>query len=446
MASTRPKVVIVGGGFAGLNAAKKLAHSPVDVTLLDRKNHHLFQPLLYQVATAGLSPAEIAVPIRRVLEKKQNVQVLLGEVTSFDLPNHRVLLDHVSMDFDYLIVATGATHSYFGHDDWAQNAPGLKTIENALEIRRRILLAFEIAERQAYCSGTHPQLNFVVIGGGPTGVELAGTLSEITRHALAEDFRLVDPRRTRILLVEAGPRLLAAYPEDLSRSAAEQLQKLGVEVRTGTPVTEVAPDQVRIGEHEIVPAAVILWGAGVRASSLGRKLGAPVDKAGRVIVNNDCSLPDYPNVFVVGDLASMKMDNGKPVPGVAPAAIQQGKYVAEMIANDLKGRPRKPFHYLDKGSLATIGRAAAVADFGKIHLSGFIAWLGWLFIHIFFLIGFRNRLIVLFDWAYSYFTMERSARLITGSTELPSAMAQNQALAAASQETSEDKDVPRSVA
>jgi NADH dehydrogenase len=440
--TTRPKVVIVGGGFAGLNAAKKLAHSPVDVTLVDRKNHHLFQPLLYQVATAGLSPAEIAVPIRQVLEKKPNVEVLLGEVKDFNLADHKVLLDHGSLEFDYLIVATGATHSYFGHDEWAQNAPGLKTIENALEIRRRILLAFEIAERQAYSSGTHPQLNFVVIGGGPTGVELAGTLAEITRHALAEDFRHVDPRRTRILLVEAGHRLLAAYPEDLSASAAEQLQKLGVEVRTGTPVTEVAPDHVRIGDHEIVNAAVILWGAGVRASSLGRKLGAPLDKAGRVIVNNDCSLPDQPNVFVVGDLAAMKMENGKPVPGVAPAAIQQGKYVAEIIAHDLKGRPRRPFHYLDKGSLATIGRAAAVADFGKIHLSGFIAWLGWLFIHIFFLIGFRNRVIVLIDWAWSYFTMERSARLITGSTELPSATAQNQALAAAS----EDKGVPRSVA
>lgn len=443
--TTRPKVVIVGGGFAGLNAAKKLAKSPVDVTLVDRKNHHLFQPLLYQVATAGLSPAEIAVPIRQVFENKENVQVLLGEVTSVDLTNRKVQLDHVSLDFDYLIVATGATHSYFGHDEWAENAPGLKTIENALEIRRRILLAFEIAERQAYSSGTHPQLNFVVIGGGPTGVELAGTLAEITRHALAEDFRRVDPRRTRILLIEASPRVLAAYPEDLSHSAAEQLQKLGVEVRNGTPVTEVGPDHVRIGDHEIVRAAVMLWGAGVRASTLGRKLGAPVDKAGRVIVNNDCSLPDHPNVFVVGDLASMKMANGRPVPGVAPAAIQQGKYVAETIANDLKGRARKPFHYLDKGSLATIGRAAAVADFGKLHLSGFIAWLSWLFIHIFFLIGFRNRLIVMFDWAYSYFTMERYARLITGSTELPSAMAQNEAFAAASDKV-KDNGVPRSVA
>jgi NADH dehydrogenase len=433
--------VIVGGGFAGIHAAKKLGHAPVDVTVVDRKNHHLFQPLLYQVATAGLSPAEIAVPIRQILEKYQNIRVLMGQVTTFDLANRKVMVADLTLDYDYLIVASGATHSYFGHDEWATNAPGLKTIEDATEIRRRILLAFEIAEREAVVSGIAPQLNMVVIGAGPTGVELAGTLAEITRHALARDFRSIDPRRTRILLIEAGPRVLAAYPEDLSHSAVEQLNKLGVEVRTGSRVTEVAADHIKIGD-ETIPAAVILWGAGVRASRLGRALGGSVDKAGRVLVNSDCSVPEHPNVFVIGDLAAFSTGDGHFLPGVAPVAIQQGNYVAKVIEGDLRGKARKPFHYFDKGSLATIGRAAAVADFGKLHLSGFIAWLSWLFVHIFFLIGFRNRVIVLIDWAYSFFTLGRSARLITGSTELPSAVAQKQAQAAAS----EQEAAPRSVA
>jgi NADH:ubiquinone reductase (H+-translocating) len=426
--ASRPKVVIIGGGFAGLHAAKKLAHQPVDVTLIDRKNHHLFQPLLYQVATAGLSPAEIATPIRQMMEKFPNVSVLMAEVTGFDLDLGKVIAQDFTIDFDYLIVAAGATHSYFGHDEWAHFAPGLKTIEDATEIRRRILLAFELAERQAVVSGAHAMLNLVVIGAGPTGVELAGTLAEITRHALAHDFRAIDPTRTRILLIEAGPRVLAAYPADLSASAVRQLQKLGVEVMTDTRVTQVAADHVVIGDGTVIPAAVILWGAGVKASPLGKALGAPLDKAGRVLVTTDCSVPGRPNVFVVGDLAALKDENDKWLPGVAPVAIQQGNYVAETIAADQKGRPRKPFHYFDKGSLATIGRAAAIAEFGRVHLSGFLAWLGWLFVHITFLIGFRNRVIVLINWAYSFFTMGRSARLITGSTELPSASAQTQPL------------------
>ena len=440
--ASAPRIVIIGGGFAGLNAAKKLSRLNVDITLVDRKNHHLFQPLLYQVATAGLSPAEIAVPIRQVLERFRNVRVVLGQVTGFDLPNHKVLLQDFFVDFDYLIVAAGATHSYFGHEEWSHDAPGLKTIEDATEIRRRILLAFELAERQALLTGRHENLNMVVIGGGPTGVELAGTLAEIANHALAEDFRAIDPRRTRILLIEAGPRVLAAYPEDLSRSAVTQLQKLGVEVMEHTRVTNVAADHVQLENGDIVPASVILWGAGVKASPLGAALGAPVDRAGRVLVSKDCSLPQFPNVFVIGDLAALQDEQGKWLPGVAPVAIQQGNYVGKAIAADLKHQPRKPFHYFDKGSLATIGRNAAIAEFGRIHLSGFIAWLSWLFVHIFFLIGFRNRIIVLINWAYSFFTMGRSARLITGSTELPSAVAHNQPAPSASEEVAK----PRSVA
>lgn len=421
MANAPAKIVIIGGGFGGLYAAKKLARHPVEITLVDRKNHHLFQPLLYQVATAGLSPAEIAAPIRQILEKFRNVRVLMGEVTGIDVAERRVHVDRLTLPYDYLIVAAGASHSYFGHDEWAKDAPGLKTIEDALEIRRRILLAFELAERQSVCRGHHTPLNFVVIGGGPTGVELAGTLAEITRHALAEDFRSIDPRRTRILLLEAGPRVLAAFPDDLSRSAQQQLEHLGVEVRTGAKVTNVGPNFVQTGD-EVIHAAVVLWGAGVLANPLGRALGAPLDRSGRVTVEPDCSIPAHPEVFVIGDMARFEQD-GNPLPGLAPVAIQQGDYVASAIAADLKNQPRKPFRYRDKGTLATIGRAAAVANFGRVHLSGFFAWLAWLFVHILFLIGFRNRLIVMINWAYSFLTKERTARLITGSTVLPSAEA-----------------------
>jgi NADH:ubiquinone reductase (H+-translocating) len=413
-----PRVVIVGAGFGGLTAARKLAHSPVQVTVIDRKNHHTFQPLLYQVATAGLSPGEIAAPIRWILGGRPNVEVLMEEVTDFDLGRGVVITSEQETSYDYLIVAAGASHAYFGHEEWEPLAPGLKTIEDALEIRRRVLLAFELAEREVAGGGPAKLLNFVVVGGGPTGVELAGTLAEISRHALTREFHKIDPKMTHIILIEGGPRVLPTYSEDLSRSAEEQLRGLGVDVRTSTMVTGVEPGAVYLGNTRL-PAVVTLWAAGVGASPLGKKLGAAVDRAGRVNVQPDLSLPGHPEVFVIGDLAALKDSQGKMLPGVAPVAIQEGKFVAQTIARELKGKPRQQFRYLDKGSLATIGRAAAVAQFGKIHISGFVAWLSWLFVHIFFLIGFRNRLIVLIQWAWSYFTYERGARLITGSTTLP---------------------------
>jgi NADH dehydrogenase len=413
----KPRVVIVGGGFGGITAAAAVARFPVSVTLIDRKNHHTFQPLLYQVATAGLSPGEIAAPIRGVLSRYKNVAVLMGEVRGFDLANRRVKLDDFDIEYDYLIVAAGASHSYFGHDEWASLAPGLKTVEDALEIRRRVLLAFELAERQAIATGAHDPLNFVVVGGGPTGVELAGTVAEVARRTLAMDFRAIDPRRTRVVLVEGMPRVLPAFPEELSRSAREQLEKLGVEVRPSTHVTSVEPGLVRMGDT-VLPSVVTLWAAGVAASPLGKLLGK-TDKAGRVLVEPDLSVAGHPNVFVIGDLASLAGPDGKPLPGLAPVAMQQGRAVAQSIGRDLRGLPRTPFRYKDRGTLATIGRAAAVADFGRIKVTGFLAWMLWLFVHILFLIGFRNRVLVMTEWAWSYLTYERAARLITGDTDLP---------------------------
>jgi NADH dehydrogenase len=413
--TTRPRVVIIGAGFGGLNAAKALARLPVQVTLVDRRNYHTFQPLLYQVATAGLSPAEIAAPIRQIMARRKNVDVLLGEVESFDLAQRKVLLHGFELSYDYLLVAAGATHAYFGHDDWEPLAPGLKTIEDALESRRRILLAYELADREAALTGQHPAVNFVVVGAGPTGVELAGTLAEIARKPLRENFRHIESSQVRILLVEAGPAVLSSYAPDLQRSAVKQLEHLGVEVRTNSPVTDVRSGQVRIGD-EVVPAEVILWAAGVAASPHGRALGAPTDRHGRVLVEPDLSIPGHREIFVIGDLATMKDEHGKQLPGVAPVAIQEGKFAAHQIANDMAGRARGKFHYFDKGSLATIGRAAAIAQIGKVHLSGFIAWLTWLFVHIMYLIGFRNRLIVIVQWAWSYFTYERAAWLITGAS------------------------------
>jgi NADH dehydrogenase len=414
-----PRIVIVGAGFGGLNAARALAGASVQITVIDRKNHHTFQPLLYQVATAGLSPGEIAAPIRSILRSNKNIEVLMAEVTGFDLELRTVQTPEGKIPFDYLIVAAGASHAYFGHEDWETYAPGLKTIEDALEIRRRVLLAFELAERQAAVGKTEAPLNFVVVGGGPTGVELAGTLAEICRHALAHEFRSMDPARTHILLLEGGPRVLPAYAEDLSRSAQEQLNRLGVEVRTSTTVTQIEPGAVHSNDTRL-PATVVLWAAGVAASPLGRELNAPVDRAGRVLVQPDLSVPGRPEVFVIGDLAALKDERGRLLPGVAPVAIQQGRFVAQLIRKELESSPRTTtFHYWDKGSLATIGRAAAVAEFGRIHISGFIAWLSWLFVHILFLIGFRNRLLVFIQWAWSYVTYERGARLITGSTDLP---------------------------
>lgn len=416
-----PRVVIVGAGFGGLNAAQALAKANVQITIIDRKNHHTFQPLLYQVATAGLSPGEIAAPIRSILRSHKNVEVLMAEVTGFDLEQRTVHTLEFHVPYDYLIVAAGARESYFGHEEWEELAPGLKTIEDALEIRRRVLLAFELAERQVAAGDTASPLNFVVVGGGPTGVELAGTLAEISRHALAHEFRSIDPARTHIVLLEGGPLVLPAYSQDLSRSAEEQLKRLGVEVRTSTMVTKIEPGAVRIGETTL-PATVVLWAAGVAASPLGKALGAPVDRAGRVPVLPDLSLPGHPEVFVIGDLAAAENEQGKMLPGVAPVAIQEGRFVAKVIREEVntQGRAVRPtFHYWDKGSLATIGRAAAVAQFGRIHISGFVAWLSWLFVHILFLIGFRNRLLVFIQWAWSYVTYERGARLITGSTYLP---------------------------
>ena len=418
--------MIVGGGFGGLYAAKTLGNKPVRVTVIDRKNHHTFQPLLYQVATAGLSPGEIAVPIRGILGKYKNVDVLLADVSNVDLQRNSVDLPRNELagdpgqpgrlSYDYLILATGASHNYFGHSQWEEYAPGLKTIEDATEIRRRVLLAFELAERSARVQGTEGPINFVVVGAGPTGVELAGTLVEIARRVLASDFRHIDPARARVLLVEAGPRVLAAYPEDLSHSAERQLKRLGVEVMVNAKVTDITPEHVQIG-NEIIPSAVTLWSAGVAASPLGKSLGVAVDRAGRVEVNPDLTVPGHSNVFVIGDLASVKQKDGKLVPGVAPAAIQMGKFAGKTILGDLKDVPRKRFDYFDKGSLATIGRAAAVADLGRIHLSGFLAWLSWLFVHVFFLIGFKNRILVLTEWAWAYFTFQRGARLITGNSD-----------------------------
>jgi NADH dehydrogenase len=414
---TKPRVVIIGAGFGGLTAARRVARLPVEVTVLDRRNHHIFQPLLYQVATAGLSPGEIAAPIRWVLRSYSNIEVLLEEAIDFKLEQKQIITRERVIAYDFLMVASGATHAYFGHDEWEPFAPGLKTIEDALEIRRRVLLAFELAERQSDSGLGGPPLQFVVVGGGPTGVELAGTLAEIARHALNNEFRNIDPRHSRILLIEGGSRVLPSYTEDLSRKAEEQLRHLGVEVRTSSMVTGIEPGAVWIGNEKIA-APVILWAAGVAASPLGKKLGAPVDRAGRVLVQPDLSVPGHPEVFVIGDLAALKDESGKLLPGVAQVAIQQGAFAAEMIGRDLEHQPRRDFHYHDKGSLATIGRAAAVAQIGKVKLSGYFAWLAWLFIHILFLIGFRNRLIVMIQWASSYLTYDRGARLITGSDEL----------------------------
>jgi len=422
--NAKHRVVIVGSGFGGLNAATTLASADVSITVIDQKNHHTFQPLLYQVATAGLSPGEIAEPIRSILHRHKNVEVLMAEVTGFDLERRVAQTADREIPYDSLIVAAGATHAYFGHEEWAPLAPGLKTIEDATEIRRRVLLAFELAEQRAFASGQDEPLHFVVVGGGPTGVELAGTLAEICRHALAHDFRSIDPARTHIHLIEGGPKVLPTYAEDLSRSALEQLQRLGVEVITNAMVTKIEPGAVWMGETRM-NAAVILWAAGVAASPLGKKLGAPVDRAGRVLVQPDLSIAGHPEVFVIGDLAALKDASGNLLPGVAPVAILEGRYVAKLIRREVaqgaagQPAPRKPFHYYDKGSLATIGRAAAVAQFGKIHISGFLAWLAWLFIHIFFLIGLQNRILVIIQWAWSYFTYERGARLITGRTTLP---------------------------
>jgi NADH:ubiquinone reductase (H+-translocating) len=424
----RKRIVIIGGGFGGINAVMALAKLPVDVTLVDRRNYHLFQPLLYQVALAVLSPADIAQPIRSLVRKYPNVDVLMDEAIGFDLPQQRVQLKTgVELEYDYLIIATGSTHSYFGRDGWAKLAPGLKTIEDATEIRRRVLLAFELAERQMMEKGTHPALNFVIIGGGPTGVELAGAISDIARLYMASDFRHIDPSMAQVLILEGGPRILSSYPEDLQRKAIEQLDELGVKVRTGAQVSDVQPGHVMVGDERI-DAVVTLWAAGVQASPLGKLLSVETDKRGAVFVDGHLNPPGHPEIFICGDLAHVEQD-GKQVPGVAQPAMQMGRYAAKRIGrlvaatlgSDGSGKDEE-FRYFDKGDMATIGRKAAVAKIEwpfKAHWSGFAAWMTWLVVHIFFLIGFRNRLSVFRQWAWTYLTFTDGARLITGSQELP---------------------------
>jgi NADH:ubiquinone reductase (H+-translocating) len=408
-----PHVVVVGGGFGGLWAARALRDASVRITLVDRGNHHLFQPLLYQVATAGLSAPNIAAPLRHILRRQKNVTVLLGEVDGIAPGEKQVrLADGRTLDYDHLLLASGATHAYFGHDDWAAHAPGLKTLDDALEIRRRILTAFERAEAEDDAAKREAWLTFAIVGGGPTGVELAGTLAEIARHTLHGEFRRADPRRARVLLLEAGPRVLSSFPESLSEKARTQLQKLGVEVRTGVPVAAIDGEGVQLGEERIA-ARTVLWAAGVAASPLARDLGVPLDRAGRVIVQPDLSVPGHPEIFVAGDLASLQYA-GKPVPGVAPAAKQMGRHVAQAIRARLQGRAPSPFRYRDFGNLATIGRMAAVVDLHGFKFSGLLAWWFWLAAHVFFLIGFRNRMVVMIDWAQAYWSYQRSARIILG--------------------------------
>jgi NADH dehydrogenase len=414
----RPHVVILGAGFGGLSAARALGDAPVRVTVVDRRNHHLFQPLLYQVATAALSPGDIAYPIRAILRRQSNTDVLLADATAVDLSKREVVLSDGRLPYDSLIIATGATHSYFGHAEWEPFAPGLKTLEDALEIRRRILLAFEKAEREQDPARRRALLTFVLVGAGPTGAELAGAIAEISRHVLVSDFRAIDPREARVLLVEAGPRILPAFAEDLSTKAEEALARRGVEIRRSQPVTAIGEGFVQIGPERLA-AETVLWCAGVAASPLARSLGVPLDRAGRVEVAADLSLPGHPEVFLIGDLASFSHQTGRPLPGVAQVAIQQGGHAADNVLRRAAGQSLAPFRYKDPGNLAVLGRASAVADLPHLKLSGFPAWLVWCFVHILFLIGFRNRFVVLFDWAWAFITYQRGARLIVGDAERP---------------------------
>lgn len=424
-ANGRRRVVIIGGGFGGLTAARALRKVDVDITLIDRRNFHLFQPLLYQVATGGLSPANIAAPLRSILSRQRNCQVMLANVTGFDLVRRMVQLDVGQLSYDLLIVAAGATHSYFGHDEWARFAPGLKTIEDATEIRARVLTAFEAAEREGDDKRRREWLRFVIVGGGPTGVELAGALAEISQHTLRADFRAINPAEAQVVLIEAGPRLLAAFPPDLSDRALASLQRLGVEVRLGALVTDVNAQGVTLkspaGANEWLAARTVLWGAGVQASPLAQLLAdaaqCTLDRAGRIKVQPDFSLPGYPEVFCIGDMAHYSQPGGQPLPGVAPAAMQAAEFVAGLIRSDTQGQPRGQFAYRNLGNLATIGRSHAVAELGRWHFGGWLAWMLWLFVHLMQIVSFRNRLLVLLQWAWSYFTYDRSARLITGRTE-----------------------------
>ncbi len=407
-----PCVVIIGAGFGGLEAAKKLSGQAVQVTVVDRTNYHLFQPLLYQVATAALSPADIAAPVRAILSKCENMEVILAEVQSIDVNARKVKMVDGELDYDYLILATGARHSYFEHPEWEKLAPGLKSLEDAVEIRRRILMAFEYAEKISDEAARKAAMTFVIIGGGPTGVEMAGAIAEIARYTLAKDFRHIDPSQARVVLVESEPRVLAAFPEDLQISAMRQLVDLGVEVRTSIYATNLSEQGLQVGD-EFIPCRVKIWAAGNNASVVGHSLGAPIDRVGRVIVNKDLTIPDHPEVQVIGDLANFSHQTGQPLPGVSPVAMQQGRHAARNILGMIDGRKPQRFWYFDKGSMATIGRNKAVADLKLLHLSGIPAWLAWLFVHIIFLVGFRNRLAVLFQWSWAYFSFNKGARLIT---------------------------------
>ncbi len=418
-ADGRPRVVIIGGGFAGLNAAKALRDAEVRITLLDRRNHHLFQPLLYQVATAALAPAQIASPLRQVLRGQDNVEVLLAEAREIDLVARRILTDDLTFSYDYLIVATGAHHSYFGHPEWEKFAPGLKAMEDALDIRQRFLAAFELAEKAEDEEDRRAALTFVVVGGGPTGVEMAGAIMEIARFSMTENFRRIDPSKARVVLVEGSDRILGAFPEDLSQSARSQLESLGVEVRTGTAVTNVDEDGVVVGEERI-NARTVIWAAGNMASPLLKAMAPaiPLDRSGRAIVNEDLSVPGHPEVMILGDAANFSHQGGKPLPGLSPVAMQQGRQAAANIEAMVKGYPGSAFRYFDKGSMATIGKARAVAQifptiFKNVHLSGLLAWMAWLLVHLTFLIGFRNKVGVLFEWALAYIFNYRGSRLIT---------------------------------
>ena len=414
--SKPPQVVILGGGFAGLYAARGLKRANVRVTVVDRRNHHLFQPMLYQVATAALNPSDIAAPLRSVLRNQANTEVLLAEVSSIDTKNRRVAFtDGSNLTYDYLIVATGARHSYFGHDNWEPLAPGLKSLEDAVEIRQRVLLAFELAEREPDPVRRHAYLTFVVVGGGPTGVEMAGAVAELRRFALRRDFRHIDSREATVMLLEGGPRLLPSYPPSLSDKAKLDLRRLGVEVRTETMVTDIRPGLV-VAAGWTIPTQTVVWAAGNVASPILRSLDTPLDNAGRAIVEPDCTIPHHPEVFVLGDAALFTHQEGGPLPGVSPVAIQMGEYTARTIQGDLAGEPRRAFRYWDKGQLAVIGRGRAVADIWKLHFGGLLAWFVWTFVHIFFLIGFRNRVMVMIQWAWSYLTYGRGARLITSET------------------------------
>jgi len=410
--NSKPHVVIIGAGFGGLEAAKKLACKDVRVTVIDRTNYHLFQPLLYQVATAALSPADIAAPIRAILSKCRNVEVILAEVESVDVDAKKVKTVDLQIDYDYLILATGARHSYFGHSEWEKLAPGLKSLEDAVELRRRILMAFEYAEKTTDEAARKAAMNFVVIGGGPTGVEMAGAIAEISRYTLAKNFCHIDPSQARVILIEGTSRLLSGYSQDLSESARKQLVALGVEVRTDARATDLTESGVQL-EGEFIPCRVKIWAAGNNASFVGKTLGVPVDRVGRVIVNDDLTIPGHPEVQVIGDLANFSHQTGEPLPGVSPVAMQQGRRAAHNILRMIRGEKPLPFRYFDKGSMATIGRNKAVADLKFFHLSGLPAWLAWLFVHIIFLVGFRNRLLVLFQWAWAYLTFDKGARLIT---------------------------------